>query len=95
MHYHSTRSFHIFSNSLFLRIVAVVKYISGFKKLTETTCERVETPLHCVEAAIDARDVQKVRKFFFCPGDWIFFAPIPPGLSTYRALDDLAKEVGA
>jgi len=71
------------------------KYISGFKELTGTTCERVETPLHCVEAAIDARDVQKVRKFFFCPGDWIFFAPIPPGLSTYRALDDLAKEVRA
>ena len=71
------------------------KYVSGFKELTETTCERVETPLQCVEAAIDARDIQKVKKFFFCPGDWIFFAPVPPGLSTYRALDDLAKEVGS
>jgi hypothetical protein len=71
------------------------KYVSGFKELTETSCERLETPLECVEAAIDARDVQKVKKFFFCPGDWIFFAPVPPGLSTYRALDDLAKEVGS
>ena len=67
------------------------KYLSGFKKLTDTTCERVETPLACVEAAIDARDVQKTNKFFFCPGDWIFFAPVPPGLSTYRALNELAR----
>jgi len=71
------------------------KYVSGFKELTETACERVETPLQCVEAAIDARDNLKVKKFFYCPGDWIFFAPVPPGLSTYRALDDLAKEVGS
>jgi hypothetical protein len=71
------------------------KYVSGFKELTETSCERLGTPLECVEAAIDARDNLKVKKFFFCPGDWIFFAPVPPGLSTYRALDDLAKEVGS
>lgn len=71
------------------------RYISGFKELTETSCERVETPLQCVEAAIDARDNLKMKQFFFCPGDWIFFAPVPPGLSTYRALDDLAKEVGS
>jgi hypothetical protein len=69
------------------------KYVSGFKALTETTCERVDSPLECVEAAIDARDNLKTRKFFFCPGDWVFFAPVPPGLSTYRALDDLAKDV--
>jgi hypothetical protein len=71
------------------------RYVSGFKELTETSCERVETPLECVEAAIDARDKLKIRKFFFCPGDWVFFAPVPPGLSTYRALDDLAREVGS
>ncbi|MFN4867340.1 MAG: hypothetical protein ACK5GZ_13615 [Cyanobium sp.] len=71
------------------------RYVSGFKELTETSCERVETPLECVEAAIDARDKLKTRKFFFCPGDWVFFAPVPAGLSTYRALDDLAKEVGS
>lgn len=71
------------------------KYVSDFKELTETSCERLETPLECVEAAIDARDNLRIKKFFFCPGDWIFFAPVPPGLSTYRALDDLAKEVGS
>ena len=71
------------------------RYLSGFKELTETSCERLDTPLQCVEAAIDARDNQKIRKFFFCPGDWVFFAPVPPGLSTYRALDDLAGEVGS
>ncbi len=69
------------------------RYVSGFKELTETVCERVETPLACVESAIDARDNLKIKKFFFCPGDWIFFAPVPAGLSTYRALDDLAKGV--
>lgn len=71
------------------------KFVSGFKDLTETVCERLETPLACIEAAIYARDNQKIKKFFFCPGDWIFFAPVPPGLSTYRALDDLAKEIGS
>lgn len=68
------------------------KYVSGFKELTETSCERLETPLQCVESAIDARDNLRIKKFFFCPGDWIFFGPVPPGLSTYRALDDLARE---
>lgn len=67
------------------------KYVSGFKELTETSCERVQTPLECAESAIDARDNLKVKKFFFCPGDWVFFAPVPPGLSTYRALNDLAN----
>lgn len=71
------------------------KFVSGFMEITQTSCERVETPLECVESAINARDNLKVKKFFFCPGDWIFFAPVPPGLSTYRALDDLAKEVGS
>lgn len=70
------------------------RYVSGFKELTETSCERVATPLECVEAAIDARDNLKAKKFFYCPGDWIFFAPVPPGLSTYRALDDLARGIG-
>ena len=69
------------------------KYLNGFKELMETDCEIVATPLECVENAIKARDNLKIKKFFFCPGDWIFFAPVPPGLSTYRALDDLAKEM--
>lgn len=71
------------------------KYVSGFKDLTETPCERINTPLECVEAAIEARDSLMIKRFFFCSGDWVFFAPVPPGLSTYRALDDLAKEVGS
>lgn len=71
------------------------KLVNGFIDLTETACDQMETPLGCVEAAIDARDNLKCKKFFFCPGDWIFFAPIPPGLSTYRALDDLAREVAS
>jgi len=71
------------------------KYVSAFKELTDTNCERVGTPLECVEAAIDARDNLNVKRFFYCPGDWIFFAPVPPGLSTYIALDELAKDMGS
>lgn len=69
------------------------KFVSEFKEFTETPCERLESPLVCAEAAIEARDVTKIKKFFYCPGDWIFFAPVPPGLSTYRALNDLAQGV--
>ena len=68
-------------------------FLNGFKQLTDTPAEIVETPLESVTAAISARDEKKIRKFFFCPGEWIFFAPIPPGLSTYRALNDLAQEI--
>lgn len=68
------------------------KFIECFKEVTETNCEFIETPLACVEAGIEARDKLKKKQFYCCPGDWIFFAPIPPGLSTYRALDELAKE---
>ena len=70
-----------------------LNFLNGFKQLTETPAEIVETPLDSVTAAISARDEKKIKKFFFCPGDWIFFAPIPPGLSTYRALNDLAQEI--
>ena len=69
------------------------KFVSNFKEFTDTSCERLELPLHCVEAAIEARDITKTKKFFYCPGDWIFFAPVPPGISTYRALNDLAVGV--
>ena len=68
-------------------------FLNGFKQLTDTPAEIVETPLESVTAAISARDEKKIKKFFFCPGEWIFFAPIPPGLSTYRALNDLAQEI--
>lgn len=67
-------------------------FLEGFKEVTETSCEIMETPLSCIEAGINARDNLRRKQFYFCPGDWIFFAPIPPGLSTYRALDELAKE---
>ena len=67
------------------------EFVSRFGELTETPCEHMESPLQCIEAAISARDDLKRERFFFCPGDWIFFAPIPPNLSTYRALDDLAR----
>jgi len=70
-------------------------FINGFAKLTETSYKIVEKPLACIQAAIHARDIQKIKTFFFCPGDWIFFAPVPQSLSTYRALDDLAKEIGS
>ena len=69
------------------------KFVSDFKEFTDTQCERLELPLQCAEAAIEARDITKTKKFFYCPGDWIFFAPIPPGLSTYRALNELALGV--
>lgn len=69
------------------------KFVSDFKEFTETPCERLQLPLTCAEAAIEARDVTKIKKFFYCPGDWIFFAPVPSGLSTYRALNDLAQGV--
>ena len=70
-----------------------LNFLNGFKQLTETPAEIVETPLESVTAAISARDEKKIKKFFFCPGDWVFFAPIPPGLSTYRALNELAQEI--
>ena len=68
------------------------KFVSEFKEYTETPCERMESPLKCAEAAIEARDISRIKKFYYCPGDWIYFAPIPPGLSTYRALNELAME---
>ena len=61
-------------------------------KLIETDFEIVDKPLDCLSLGIEARE-NKIRKFFFCPGDWIFFAPIPEGLSTYQALNDLSKEI--
>jgi hypothetical protein len=68
------------------------RFIDGFKDVTETKCETIDNPLACVKAGIEARDKLKRKQFYCCPGDWIFFAPIPPGLSTYRALDELARE---
>jgi len=69
-----------------------MRFLEGFSKLTETDFEIVDKPLDCLNLGIEARE-NKIRKFFFCPNDWIFFAPIPEGLSTYQALNDLSKEI--
>ena len=42
-------------------------FLNGFKQLTDTPAEIVETPLESVTAAISARDEKKIKKFFFCP----------------------------
>ena len=68
------------------------KFIEGFAKLTETEFDYVENPMDALNSAIDARDVAKLRKFYYCPRDWVFFAKVPEGLSTYQALNDLSKE---
>jgi len=68
------------------------KFIEGFAKLTETEFDYVDKPIDALNSAIDARDITKLRKFFYCPRDWIFFAKIPEGLSTYQALNDLSME---
>ena len=68
------------------------KFIEGFAKLTETEFDYVDKPIDALNGAIDARDITKTRKFFYCPRDWIFFAKVPEGLSTYQALNDLSKE---
>tara|TARA_Y100001978_G_C23585121_1_gene380910 strand:+ start:135 stop:902 length:768 start_codon:yes stop_codon:yes gene_type:complete len=66
------------------------RFVDGFSKLSETELEIIDDPLETLDLAIKAKN-DKFRKFFFCPGDWIFFAPIPEGLSTYQALNDLSK----
>ena len=68
------------------------KFIEGFAKLTETEFEYVDKPIDALNSAIDAREITKIKKFFYCPRDWIFFAKVPEGLSTYQALNDLSKE---
>ena len=42
--------------------------------------------------AIEARE-NKEKKLYYCKGDWIFNAPIPDGLNTYTALEEIAKEL--
>ena len=46
----------------------------GFAKLTETEFDYVENPMDALNSAIDAREITKIRKFYYCPRDWIFFA---------------------
>lgn len=68
------------------------KILSEYGQIAETSCEILEMPIDGAKASIEARDTTKQKQFFYSPGDWIYFAPVPTGLSTYRALDDLAKE---
>ena len=44
------------------------------------------------QSAIEARDNDE-KMLFYCPGDWVFNAPVPDGLNTYTALDEIAKEL--
>ena len=67
-----------------------IKYI---KESQDIEVEYYENPLLCCEAAIEFKEIKKEQGLFCTQGDWIFFAPIPPGLSTYRALNDLAEEL--
>ena len=67
-----------------------IKYI---EETQDIQVEYFDNPLLCCEAAIESKEVKKEQGLFCSKGDWIFFAPIPPGLSTYRALNDLAEEL--
>ena len=64
----------------------------GYIDITGIQSQELDTPLDSVKEAITARDFLEEKHLFYVPGDWIYFGPIPPGLSTYYALDDLASE---
>ncbi len=67
-------------------------FVDDFSKIAETNYEIVSTPLEAAKMAIEARE-NKERKLYYCKGDWIFNAPIPDGLNTYTALEEIAKEL--
>ena len=66
--------------------------IRGYIDTTGIQSQELDTPLDCVKEAITARNFLEEKHLFYVPGDWIYFGPIPPGFSTYYALDDLASE---
>ncbi len=68
-------------------------FIKHIKDSQDIEVEYYENPILCCEAAIEFKEIKKEQGLFCSEGDWIFFAPIPPGLSTYRALNDLAEEL--
>tara|TARA_Y100001978_G_scaffold157943_1_gene143524 strand:+ start:2281 stop:3042 length:762 start_codon:yes stop_codon:yes gene_type:complete len=68
-------------------------FIKHIKDTQDIEVEYFENPLLCCEEAIKFKEIKKEQGLFCTQGDWIFFAPIPPGLSTYRALNDLAEEL--
>tara|TARA_A100001388_G_scaffold262453_1_gene232038 strand:- start:3880 stop:4638 length:759 start_codon:yes stop_codon:yes gene_type:complete len=69
-----------------------LQFFNQVKILTNLDSENINLPIDCIKAAIKIKE-EKVCKLFFCPGDWIFYAPVPPGLSTFRALNDLSEEM--
>ena len=65
----------------------------GRKSVAETQYEIVDTPLDAVKLGLEAVE-NKEKRLYYCKGDWIFNAPIPDGLNTYTALEEIAKELG-
>ena len=68
-------------------------FINYIRESQDIEIEYYENPLLSCEAAIEFKEIKKEQGLFCTKGDWIFFAPVPPGLSTYRALNELAEEL--
>ena len=69
-----------------------LQFFNQVKTLTDLESDFIDLPIDCIKAAIEKKE-EKLFKLFFCPGDWIFYGPVPPGLSTFRALNDLSEEI--
>ena len=67
-------------------------FVEDFSKVAETQYEIVDTPLDAVTLGLEAVE-NKEKRLYYCKGDWIFNAPIPDGLNTYTALEEIAKEL--
>ena len=67
-------------------------FVEDFSKVAETKYEIVDTPLDAVKLGLEAVE-NKEKRLYYCKGDWIFNAPIPDGLNTYTALEEIAKEL--
>ena len=69
-----------------------LQFFNQIKIISNLESDIINLPIDCMKAAIKTKE-EKLYKLFFCPGDWIFYAPVPPGLSTFRALNDLSEEI--
>ncbi len=67
-------------------------FVDDFSKVAEIPFVVCKTPLEAAQSAIEARDNGQ-KMLYYCPGDWVFNAPVPDGLNTYTALDEIAKEL--
>ena len=67
-------------------------FVEDFSQVAETNYEIVDTPLEAVKLGLKAVE-DKEKRLYYCKGDWIFNAPIPDGLNTYTALEEIAKEL--